>query len=83
MAWVAEVNQRLMTRTKSKKGTVIEVDNRWGRMKVEWDDGVAKWYSSLDPSITFIKLPDKTVSKADNRLAMENAGITDSWRDYD
>ncbi len=59
---------------------VTEVNSRFGWFKVQYLDGVVREHLSLTSgNSSFVKLTRE--QRADYLLKLENAGITDFWRE--
>lgn len=66
---------------RNKEGVIVQVNDYWGWFKVVWKGGKTGFYD-IDKCDTYFE-EITPVMRADRRLRKENAGITDSWRNYD
>lgn len=63
-------------------GTITEHSDKYGWIRVAWDDKVTKTYSTEHiGTLRRILLPVSATERADYFLALENAGITNYWSD--
>lgn len=63
-----------------KRGKITKVNDHWGWILVEFFDGTKREYGLTNKCNESLRRLN-SVEKADLYLDLENAGITDSWRE--